>query len=90
LEQGEQLYVTGNAPEMGAWSTQTDVAPGPFLCPQPPACFLDISVPAGQALEYKFVVIGRDGKARWQEKESHKYTVPEDGTGFAEVGRTDN
>jgi hypothetical protein len=88
IEQGEQLYVTGNVPEMGAWSTRTDVAPGPFLCPQTPACFLDISVPAGQALEYKYVVIGRDGNVRWQEKKAHQYAVPEAGTGRAESSGT--
>jgi hypothetical protein len=77
------LYLTGDTAELGHGSTATKVAPGPFLCPHAPACFLDISVPAGVSLHYHFFTVAQDGAITWQEKETHAYTVPLNGTGKA-------
>ena len=83
MSQGEQLFVTGSTPELGAWKTDTDVAPGPFLCPNKPSCFLDISVPAGAKIQFKYFVTAKDGSVRWQESQEHTYAVPTIGTGRA-------
>ncbi len=86
LAAGEKLYLTGDTTELGAWKMLSEVAPGPFLCPRAPECFLDISVPAGARIQYKYFVTRKDGTIRWQETKTHEYTVPTSGTGATRGG----
>jgi glycosidase len=81
LKDEEQLYLTGNMPELGMWKTSKEVASGPFLCPKAPECCLDISVPAGASLDYRYFILAKDGTVRWQETKNHPYSVPTSGTG---------
>ncbi|MGP8271277.1 MAG: alpha-amylase family glycosyl hydrolase [Terracidiphilus sp.] len=80
---GARLYVTGNTIELGQWTTSSDIAPGPFLCPRAPECFLDISVPAGAQIHYRYFILDRNRSIEWQERSAHLYTVPASGTGSA-------
>jgi len=87
LQNGDALYMTGSTEELGNWTHTTSLTPGPFLCPHAPACFLDVSVPAGIALEYKYFVLGKTGSIAWQEDHPHAYKVPITGTGSQHVSR---
>jgi glycosidase len=87
LAGGDQLYVTGSTVELGQWKTAGDIAPGPFLCPHTPECFLDISVPAKTQIQFTYFVLGLNGTIRWQESRAHQYTVPASGTGSARATR---
>jgi glycosidase len=90
LADDDQLYLTGNTTDLGGWKTSADLAPGPFLCPKAPECFLDISVPGGARIQYKYFVAGKDGTIRWQETKPRDYTVPVSGTGAARSLRSEN
>lgn len=77
------LYLTGDTVELGHDATGIKIAPGPFLCPQAPSCFLDISVPAGATVHFHYFTVDKNGTVAWQEKGAHAYTVPTKGTGKA-------
>jgi hypothetical protein len=77
------LYVTGDTAELGNEDTNTKIAPGPFLCPQAPLCFLDISVPAGVTIHFHYFTVDKSGVVTWREKDTHAYTVPTRATGKA-------
>jgi hypothetical protein len=75
------LYLTGNALEIGQWKTDTKTAAGPFLCPHAPDCFLDISVPTGRPIEFKFFHLGANGSVEREGGANHIFTAPADSTG---------
>jgi glycosidase len=77
------LYISGDTAELDNEDTNTKSAPGPFLCPQAPTCFLDISVPAGATVHFHYFIVDKSGAVTWQEKATHAYTVPTQGTGKA-------
>lgn len=82
---GKSLYLTGNTIELGQWATTQEAAIGPFLCPHAPTCFLDISVPAGKLLHFKFLNIARDGSITKEGGENHSFIVPNTDTGSVKV-----
>jgi glycosidase len=81
----ESLYLTGNTIELGQWATTREAAIGPFLCPHAPTCFLDISVPTGKLLHFKFLNIAHDGSITKESGENYSFTVPSTGTGSVQV-----
>lgn len=79
------VYLTGNTVGTGQWKTDPSVAPGPFLCPHAPTCFLDISAPAGAALDFRLFQIARNGSLHPEGGDNHTFTVPNSGTGSVTV-----
>ena len=82
---GDNIFLTGGTAELGKWSTTFDGAVGPMLAPNYPNWFLNVSVPAGQAIEFKFIKIAGNGAVTWENGPNHKYTVPASGNGFVNV-----
>ena len=82
---GDYIFLTGSTVELGNWSTTWDGAVGPMLAPNYPNWFLNVSVPAGQTIEFKFIKIAGNGAVIWENGANHKYTVPASGTGFVNV-----
>jgi glycosidase len=82
---GDYIFLTGNTVELGNWSTTWDSAVGPMLTPNYPDWFLTASVPAGQAIQFKFIKIAANGTVTWEAGANHTYTVPATGTGFVNV-----
>ncbi|MBZ5620308.1 MAG: IPT/TIG domain-containing protein [Acidobacteriia bacterium] len=82
---GDYIFLTGSAVELGNWSTTWDGAVGPMLPPNYPNWFLNVSVPAGQTIEFKFIKIAGNGSVTWENGANHKYAVPASGTGFVNV-----
>ena len=82
---GDYIFLAGGGTELGNWSTTWDGAVGPMLAPNYPNWFLTASVPAGQAIEFKFLKIAGNGTVTWENGPNHKYTVPASGTGFVNV-----
>jgi hypothetical protein len=54
---GDYIFLTGSTVELGQWGTTFDTAIGPLLDPNYPNWFLNVSVPAGQTIQFKFVKI---------------------------------
>jgi hypothetical protein len=52
--------------ELGNWSTTYDGAVGPMLTPNFPDWFLNVSVPAGQTIQFKFIKIAADNTVTWE------------------------
>jgi hypothetical protein len=82
---GQNVFLTGSTVELGNWSTTWDGAIGPMLNPNYPAWFINASMPAGQAIQFKFIKIDQNGNVTWEGGSNHTYTVPAAGTGYVDV-----
>ena len=82
---GDYIFLTGSTIELGNWSTTWDGAVGPMLCPNYPNWFLNVSVPAGTSIQFKFIKIAANGSVTWEAGSNHSYTVPSSGTGSVNV-----
>ena len=60
---GDYIFLTGSTVELGNWATTWDGAVGPMMPPSYPNWFLNVSVPAGQTIQFKFIkiAVGRRG-----------------------------
>jgi glycosidase len=82
---GDYIFVTGNTVELGNWATTFQTAIGPMLDPNYPNWFLDVSLPAGQNVQFKFIDIQANGNVVWENGSNHSYSVPTSGTGSVNV-----
>ncbi|MHB1021317.1 MAG: alpha-amylase family glycosyl hydrolase [Acidobacteriaceae bacterium] len=82
---GDYIFVTGSTVELGQWGTTFDTAIGPMLDPNYPNWFLNVSLPAGQTVQFKFIKIAADGTVTWENGNNHLYTVPTTGEGSVNV-----
>jgi hypothetical protein len=82
---GDYTFLTGDTVELGNWGTTFDAAVGPMLDPNYPNWFLNVSVPAGQNIQFKFIKIAANGAVTWESGANHSYTVPTSGTGYVTV-----
>ncbi|HEY0379492.1 MAG TPA: alpha-amylase family glycosyl hydrolase [Pyrinomonadaceae bacterium] len=82
---GDYIFLTGDTVELGNWSTTWDGAVGPMLTPNYPNWFLNVSAPAGQTIQFKFIKIAANGSVTWEAGSNHSYTVPTSGVGFVNV-----
>jgi hypothetical protein len=82
---GDYIFLTGSTVELGNWGTTFDTAVGPMLPPNYPNWFLNASVPAGTAIQFKFIKIAANGSVTWENGANHQYSVPTSGTGSVNV-----
>lgn len=82
---GDYIFLTGSTVELGQWGTTFDTAVGPLLDPNYPNWFLNVSVPAGQTIQFKFVKIAANGAVTYENGSNHSYTVPTSGVGTVNV-----
>ena len=73
---GERLAVVGNAPQLGSWDPAKAVRLSASHYPQWTA---QVAIPAGTALEYKYVKLATDGTVTWESRPNRAATVPADG-----------
>ncbi|MGG1311626.1 alpha-amylase family glycosyl hydrolase [Cohnella laeviribosi] len=82
---GENVYLVGNVAELGNWDPASAI--GPMfnrVIRTYPTWYFDVSVPAGTALEFKF--IKKNGSVvTWEGGSNHTYTTPVSGTGTITV-----
>ena len=81
----DYIFLTGSTIELGNWGTTFDTAVGPMLDPNYPNWFLNVSLPAGAQVQFKFIKIASDGTVTWEGGSNHTYTVPSSGTGLVDV-----
>lgn len=82
---GDYIFVTGATIELGNWGTTFDTAIGPMLDPNYPNWFLNVSLPAGATVQFKFIKIAADGTVTFENGSNHQFTVPASGTGSVNV-----
>jgi glycosidase len=80
---GQSVYIVGNVAELGNWDTNKAV--GPFFnstasVASYPTWFYDISVPAGTAIEYKYIKKDSAGNVVWESGSNHAHTTIGSGT----------
>ena len=83
---GEAIFLTGNVVELGGGAATRDAAVGPMLAPNPPSWLIDAAVPAGTAIQFRFVKIAADGTVTPENGLPHSYTAPSSGVGSVSVG----
>ncbi|GGW56507.1 carbohydrate-binding module family 20 domain-containing protein [Streptomyces xantholiticus] len=73
---GQNIFVTGNRPELGNWSP----AGAPKLDPSGyPVWKLDVNLPAGTSFEYKYIRKDAAGNVTWESGANRTATVPSSG-----------
>jgi hypothetical protein len=82
---GDYIFVTGNTVELGNWGTTFQTAVGPMLAPNYPNWFLNVALPAGTTIQFKFIDIQASGNVVWENGANHQYTVPSSGVGNVNV-----
>jgi glycosidase len=85
LSSTDVVMLTGNVPELGSWATTWNGASGPAVIPSTGNALLTVSVPAGSAIEYKFLVLHSDASVTWESGANHTFTAPATGVGTANV-----
>ncbi len=83
---GDFIFVSGNTVELGNWGTTFQTAVGPMLTPNYPNWFLNVALPAGQTVQFKFIDIQANGNVVWENGANHTYSVPASGTGAMTAG----
>ncbi|MDG6109792.1 alpha amylase C-terminal domain-containing protein [Dactylosporangium aurantiacum] len=73
---GERLVLVGNAPALGAWDPAKGV---PLSAAGYPQWTAQLRIPAGTAIEYKYVKVAADGTVTWESRPNRTGTVPADG-----------
>jgi glycosidase len=81
-EAGTNVYLVGNAHEIGGWDTSKAI--GPMfnqVIYSYPTWYYDVSVPAGTTIEFKFIKKDANGNVTWEGGSNHTYTTPASSTG---------
>ncbi|MEW1636366.1 carbohydrate-binding module family 20 domain-containing protein [Streptomyces sp. NPDC093801] len=73
---GQDVYVTGDRPELGNWNTGAALKLDPASYP---VWKLDASLPAGTAFSYKYVRKDGSGNVTWESGANRSATVPANG-----------
>ncbi|MFJ9826479.1 carbohydrate-binding module family 20 domain-containing protein [Streptomyces sp. NPDC101160] len=73
---GQNIYVTGNRPELGNWAPAAALKLDPASYP---VWKLDASLPAGTAFEYKYLRKDAAGNVTWESGANRTATVPASG-----------
>ncbi|MGW0468173.1 carbohydrate-binding module family 20 domain-containing protein [Streptomyces sp. NPDC003027] len=73
---GQNIYVTGDRPELGNWSTSSALKLDPAHYP---VWKLDVSLPAGTSFAYKYLRKDAAGNVTWESGANRVATVPASG-----------
>ncbi|MBS1990466.1 MAG: IPT/TIG domain-containing protein [Cyanobacteria bacterium SZAS LIN-3] len=81
LQEGEQIFLTGNASSLGMGRTTWMDAAGPMIYSDDERKYiLCVPMPAGKTVDVKMVILDRAGSVVKQESAAHKYQVPAEGS----------
>ncbi|WP_185899850.1 carbohydrate-binding module family 20 domain-containing protein [Streptomyces sp. WAC07061] len=73
---GQDVYVTGDRPELGGWNTAAALKLDPASYP---VWKLDVTLPAGTPFAYKYVRKDASGNVTWESGANRNATVPANG-----------
>jgi glycosidase len=85
LASTDVLMLAGSVAELGNWATTWNDAIGPITIPAAGSGLQTVSVPAGAAVQFKFLVLHSDGTVTWENGANHSYAIPSTGVGTAAV-----
>ncbi|MEU8432966.1 carbohydrate-binding module family 20 domain-containing protein [Streptomyces sp. NPDC029216] len=73
---GQNVYVSGDRPELGTWNTDAALKLDPASYP---VWKLDVTLPAGTTFAYKYVRKDASGNVTWESGANRSATVPANG-----------
>ncbi|KAI1381523.1 carbohydrate-binding module family 20 protein [Hypoxylon crocopeplum] len=74
---GQTVKIVGNIAALGSWDTSKAVTlSASSYTSSNPLWKVTITLPAGQAIEYKYIVVNTDGSISWEADPNRSYTVP--------------
>ena len=79
LKPGQSVFISGNVQTLGNGKRGWSEAAGPMLASPDNSHILVVPLPAKQQVEYKLVILDKDGKVVQEESKPHSYRVPESG-----------
>jgi glycosidase len=85
LSSTDVIMLSGSVSELGNWAASWNSAIGPVTIPAAGSGLLTVSVPAGTAVQYKFLVLHGNGSVTWEGGANHSYSIPLTGVGTAAV-----
>jgi glycosidase len=85
LSATDVVMLSGSVAELGNWATSFNGAIGPVTLPPTGGGLLTVSVPAGAAVQFKFLVLHGDGSVTWEHGANHSATIPASGVGNVAV-----
>lgn len=85
---GTNVYLVGSCYELGNWNTAKAIGPiynATSTIGVYPTWFMDVNVPAGTTIEYKFIKKDSSGNVTWESGSNHTVTTPATGTSTVTV-----
>lgn len=74
---GQQLYISGDVAELGAWDPAKAV--GPLFNPSYPDWFLPVALPGGRTIQFKLLKKDASGNVVWEGGSNRSLTTPSNG-----------
>lgn len=85
---GTNIYLVGSCYELGNWDTSKAIGPiynSTTTIGVYPTWFMDVNVPAGTTIQYKFIKKDSSGNVIWESGSNHSVTTPSSGTSTVTV-----
>ncbi|KAF9877776.1 glucan 1, 4-alpha-glucosidase-like protein [Colletotrichum karsti] len=74
---GQTIKIVGNTPSLGSWNPSSAITlSASQYTSSNPIWSVTIELPAGQAIEYKYINVASGGAVTWERDPNHAYTVP--------------
>ncbi|KAF2681907.1 carbohydrate-binding module family 20 protein [Lentithecium fluviatile CBS 122367] len=74
---GDTIKIAGSVSQLGSWSTSSAPALSASLYTSSnPVWTITINLPAGAAVQYKFIKVSSSGTVSWESDPNRSYTVP--------------
>ncbi|KAF4444652.1 putative glucan 1,4-alpha-glucosidase [Fusarium austroafricanum] len=74
---GDTIKIVGNVAALGNWDTSKAIAlSASEYTSSNPLWKATVSLQAGQAIQYKYINVKKDGSVTWEKDPNHTYTVP--------------
>lgn len=74
---GQNVYLSGSIDALGNWDTNNAVAlSADEYTSGDNLWYVDVSLPAGTSLQYKYFIVQSDGSVSWEADPNHSFTVP--------------
>ncbi|KDN65985.1 putative glycosyl hydrolase family 15 [Colletotrichum sublineola] len=74
---GQTIKIVGNIPSLGNWNPRNAVTlSASGYTPANPVWSVTVELPAGQAIQYKYINVASSGTPTWENDPNRSYTVP--------------
>ncbi|KAM0283158.1 hypothetical protein ACHAQH_002640 [Verticillium albo-atrum] len=76
---GQTVKIVGNTAQLGNWNTANAIAlSADQYTSSNPVWRVTLNLPAGQAIQYKYINVASNGAVTWEKDPNRSYTIPSD------------